>query len=135
MLYTAEIRQNPTEPACTVPPRDTRQAGTHTPSRSPEKRQLLCEAGNQGCYAMNGMMECPADKTGKSGVQQTRAKSLKGCSWRKDKCCWQLGTRQKVELEPANLEKKQRRTENMNPIRSLIKDCWMQAVCFWSTAV
>lgn len=93
------------------------------PSRSPEKLQLLCEAGNQGCYALNGMMEGPADKTGNSGVQQTCAKSLKGCSWRKDKRCWQLGTRQKAELKQ-NL-KKQRRAENMNLIRSLIKDCWM----------
>jgi len=67
--------------------------------------QLLCEAGNQGCYAVNGTTEYPADKTGKSGVQQTRAKSLKGCSWRKDKHCWQLGTHQKAELKPEKLEK------------------------------
>lgn len=96
VLYTAEIRQNPTEPACTVPPCDTRQAAKRTPSSSPENLQLLCEAGNQRCYAVNGTMEGPADKTGKSGVQHTHAKSLKGCSWRKDKLAgsWVLVRRQ-----------------------------------------
>lgn len=96
---------NPTEPARTVPPRDLWQAGTHNRSRSPEKLQLLCGAGNPACYAANGTMESPADKTGKSGVQQTHAKSLKDCFWRKDKLCWQLGSHQKAELKPAKLEK------------------------------
>lgn len=111
-LYTAEIRQNPIEPARTVPPRDMRQAGTCTPSRSPEKLQFLCEASNQGRYAVNGTMERPAAKPGKSGVQQTCAKSLKGCSRRKDECGWQLGARQNTELKPAKCEKTNEYWEN-----------------------
>lgn len=107
-MYRAEIRQNLREPACTVPPRDARQAGARTPSRRLEKLQLLCKAGSRGCYAMNGTMEHPADETGKSGVQQAFAKSLKGCSWRKDKRGWQLDASQKAELKLAKLEKTKR---------------------------
>lgn len=91
-------------------PHDAGQAGARNPSRRFEKLQLLCKAGNPSCCAMNGRIEHPADETGKSGVQLVLAKSLKGCSWRKDKRSWQLDASQKAELKLAKLEK----TKNLN---------------------
>lgn len=86
--------------------------------------QLLCRAGNQGCCTLNGTMQSPADRTRKSGVQQPHAKSLKGCSWRKDKCCWQLGACIRESWNQENVKK-----QSMNPIRSLIRDCFLHVSC------
>lgn len=66
----------------------------------------------------------------KSGVQQPHAKSLKGCCWRKDKCCWQLGACRRESWNQENMKR-----QSMNPIRSLIRDCWMGAAGSWTTAV
>lgn len=114
----------PPKPVCTAPLQDMRQAGTQTPSRSPGEMQLLCRAGNQGCCTLNGTMQSPADRTRKSGVQQPHAKSLKGCSWRKDKCCWQLGACIRESWNQENVKK-----QSMNPIRSLIRDCFLHVSC------
>lgn len=66
----------------------------------------------------------PANRTGKSGVQQPHAKSLKGCFWRKDRCCWQLGACRKDSWNQENGKK-----QSMNLIRSLIRDCLLHASC------